>query len=93
MIGGKDPWKDLYSRRFCYLTCGVVGFPGGSVVKIPPAYAGNAEDVGLIPGLERSPGEGNGNLLQHSCLENPVDRGAWQALVHRVAKSWPQLSD
>ena len=60
MIGGKDPWKDLYSRRFCYLTCGVVGFPGGSVVKIPPAYAGNAEDVGLIPGLERSPKGGHG---------------------------------
>jgi len=93
VIGGKDPWRDLYSHRFCYLTCGVVGFPGGSVVKIPPAYAGDAEDVGLIPGLERSPGEGNGNLLQHSRLENPVDRGAWQAIVHRVAKSWTQLSD
>ena len=63
------------------------------MVKIPPAYAGDAEDVGLIPGLERSPGEGNGNLLQHSRLENPVDRGAWQAIVHRVAKSWTQLSD
>ena len=91
MISGKGPWRDLHSRRFCYLTCGVAGFPGGSMGKIPPAYAGDAEDVGLIPGLERSPGEGNGNALQHSCLENTVDRGAWQATVHRVAESWTQL--
>ena len=48
------------------------GFPGGSVVKAPPANAGN---MGLIPGSARSPGEGNGNPLQYSCLENPVDRG------------------
>ena len=54
-----------------------MGFPGGSVVKNPPANAG---DVGLIPGLGRSPGEGNGNPLQYSCLENPMDRGAWQAI-------------
>ena len=53
MIGGKDPWRDLYSHRFCYLTSGVVGFPGGSVVKIPPAYAGDAEDVGLKDPLEK----------------------------------------
>ena len=70
-----------------------MGFPDGSMVKIPPAYAGRTEDVGLILGLERSPGEGNDNPLQHSCLENPVDRGAWQAIVHRVAKSWTRLSD
>ena len=50
------------------------GFPGGSVVKNPPA---KAEDVGSIFDLGRSPGEGNGNLLQYSCLGNPVDRGAW----------------
>ena len=47
----------------------------------------SAEDWGSIPGLRRSPGEGNGNSLQYSCLENPMDRGAWQAMVHRVAKS------
>ena len=52
----------------------------------------NAGDLGLIPGLGRSPGDGNGNPLQYSCLENSVDRGAWQATVHAVAKSWTQLS-
>ena len=56
------------------------------VVKNPPASAGDIRDAGLIPGLERSPGEGNGNPLQFSCLENPMDRGAWQAIIHRVAK-------
>ena len=53
----------------------------------------NAGDPGSIPGLGRSPGEGNGNPLQYSCLENPTDGGAWQATVHGVAKSWIQLSD
>ena len=51
------------------------------------ASACNAGDLGLIPGLGRSPGEGNGNPLQYSCLENPMDGGAWQAPVHRVAES------
>ena len=60
------------------------GFPGGSVVKNPPA---NARDLGSIPGLGRSPGEGNGNPFQYSCLENPMDRRDWWAAVHRVAKS------
>ena len=59
------------------------GFPDGSVVKNPSANAG---DLGSIPGLGRSPGEGNGNPLQDSCLGNPMDQGAWQALVHGVAK-------
>ena len=53
------------------------------VVKNPPATAGDIRDVGLILGLGRSPGEVNGNLLQYSCLENPTDRGIWQAAVHR----------
>ena len=53
--------------------------------------AGATGDVGLIPGSGRSPGEGNGNPLQDSCLENPMDRGVWWATVHRVAKSWTQL--
>ena len=57
------------------------------VVKNPPANAGDTKDMGLIPGLERSPGEGNGNPVQGSCLENPMDRGAWQAAIHRVPKS------
>ena len=56
-------------------------------------FACNAGDLGLIPGLGRSPGEGNGYPLQYSCLENPMDRGAWQATVHGVTKSWTQLSD
>ena len=62
----------------------------GSEVK---ASACNEEDLGSIPGSGRSPGEGNGNLLQYSCLENPMDGGAWWATVHGVAKSWIRLSD
>ena len=58
-------------------------FPGGSEVKVS---ACNAGDLGSIPGLERSPGEGNGNLHQYSCLENPMDRGTWQATVHVVTR-------
>ena len=55
------------------------------VVKNPIANAGDIKDVGSIPGLERSPGEGHGNPLQYSCLENPMDRGAWQAEVPSIA--------
>ena len=62
-------------------------FPGGEVVKNPPANAGDARDAGWIPGSWRSPGGGNSNLLQYSCLENPMKRGDWRARVHRVAKS------
>ena len=65
-------------------------FPGGSDGK---ASAYNAGDLGSIPGSGRSPGEGNGNPLQYSCLENPMDGGAWLATVHGVAKSWTRLSD
>ena len=61
------------------------------VIKTPPANAGDIRDAGSIPGLGRSPGGGHGNPLQYSCLENPMDRGAWWATVHRVAKSWTQL--
>ena len=63
----------------------IVGFPGGSVVKNPPANAGDAREEGSIRGLERSPGEGNGNSLQHSCLGNPMDRGAWWATIHQFS--------
>ena len=59
------------------------GFLGGSAIKNPTANAG---DVGSIPGLGRSPGEGNSNPLQSSCLGYPTDRGAWQATVHGVSK-------
>ena len=69
------------------------GFPGGSDGKESICNAG---DLGLIPGLERSPGDGNGNPLQYSCLENAMDRGAWWAIVHRVTESdmieWLTLS-
>ena len=58
------------------------------VVKNPPANAGDIRDMGSIPGSGRSPGEGHGNPLQYSCLENPMDRGVWWATVHGVTKSW-----
>ena len=60
-------------------------------VRNPPASAGDIRDVGSIPESGRSPGGGPGNPLQHSCLENPMDRGAWWAIVHRVAQSRTQL--
>ena len=59
--------------------------------KKPPASAGDITNVGSMPGLGRSPGEENGNPLQYSCLEKPMDRGAWQATVHRVSKSQTRL--
>ena len=68
----------------------MLGFPGGSEGK---ASACNAGDLGSIPGSGRCPGEGNGNPLQYSCLENSMDRGALWATVHGVAKSWTGLSD
>ena len=61
-------------------------FPGGTVVKNPPTNAGDTRDTGWIPGLGRSPSVGNGNALQYYCLGNPMDRGAWQAIIHGVAK-------
>ena len=67
-------------------------FPSGSVENNLPANAGDARDTSSIPGSGKSPGRGNGNLLQYSCLENPMDRGALQATVHRVAKSQTRLS-
>ena len=61
------------------------------VVKNPPANAEDVRDAGSIPGSERLPGGGHGNPLQYFCLENPMDRGAWQATVHRISKSQTQL--
>ena len=69
------------------------GFPGGPVVKDSPASVGVPRDASSIPGSVISPGVGNGTPLQRSCLENPMDRGAWQATAHEVAKSQTQLSD
>ena len=80
------PWRAIFVRIIH-----VYDFPGGSESKVS-AY--NAEDLGSFPGLGRSSGEGNGNPLQYSCLENPMERGAWQApTVHGVAKSQTWLSD
>ena len=64
-----------------------MGFLGGTVVKNPPANAGDARDAGSIPGSGRSPGERNGYPTQCSCLDNSMDRGAWWATVHGVSKS------
>ena len=69
-----------------------LGFPGDTVIKDPPANAGEAGDEGLIPGSGRSPGGGNDNPLQYSYLENSMERGAWQAKIQGVAKSQIQLS-
>ena len=69
-------------------TLWLLGFPGGSVVKNPSINAGAAGDAGSVPRLGRSSGGGHGNPLQCSCLENPMDRGAWRATVHGVTKSW-----
>ena len=69
-----------------------LGFLGGNLVlKNLNAYAGDAGNKGLIPGAGKSPVGGHGSPLQYSCLENPIDRGAWQAIVHGVAKSQTQL--
>ena len=66
-------------------------FPGGARGKEPTCQWGDIWDVGWIPGLGRSPGGGHGSPLQYSCLENPIDRGAWRAAVHGVRKSQTQL--
>ena len=70
-----------------------MGLPHGSTVKDSAATsAGDTADLSLIPGWGRSPGEGNGNPLQYSCLKNPLDKGAWWATVHGVTKSQTRLS-
>ena len=87
-----EPWgnsdcTNLGSNKLRYTQ----GFPSGSVVKNLPANAGNARHASLIPGSRRSPGEGNGNPLQHSCLGNPMDGGAWQATdygMQRIRHDW-----
>ena len=88
--------KDLALIMFCFFNLAASYMdllkcvPGGSEVK---ESASNAGDLGSIPGSGRSPGEGNGNPLQYSCLENPMDGGPWWATVHGVAKSRTRLSD
>ena len=70
-----------------------MSFPGGTVIKNLSANTENTGDACSVPASGRSLRVGNGNLLQYSCLENPMDRGAWRATVHRVAKSRTQLND
>ena len=87
-------FRTYQQSRFSHVNLGTRQkyFPGSTVVKNPLANAENKGDTGLIPGLGRSRGEWNGNPLQYSCLENSMDRGAWRATVHRVAKSWSQMN-
>ena len=80
----------LFSVKLQHESAIGIGFPGGSEVKVS---ASNMGDLGPIPGSGRSPGGGNGNPLEYSCLENPMDGGAWWTVVHGVAKSQTQLSD
>ena len=68
-----------------------MGFPGGAVVKYPLANAGDTGDAGLIPGSGRTLGGGNNNLLQYSCLENPMKRGVWWAIVHGSQRDMTEL--
>ena len=69
----------------------MLGFPGGTNGEELPASAGDIRNVGSIPGSGRSSGKGHGDPLQYSCLQNPMDRGAWWAMIHRVAKSWTRM--
>ena len=83
-------FSPLFETICLFINCTI--FPASPcitmlVVKNPPAKAGDIRDTGSIPGSGRSPGEGNGNPLQYSCLKNPMDRGAWWATVHGVAQS------
>ena len=71
-----EDWEEVWSSQVTL------------VVKNPPAIAGDIRDSGSIPGSGRSPGGEHGNPLQYFCIENPIDREAWWATVHRVAKSW-----
>ena len=89
--GSHQSYKSIYVSLSCCMT----SLPGCTGVKNLPANAGDtrdARDAGVIPGWGKSPGVGNGDPLQYSCLENSMGRGAWWATVHRVAKSWRQLS-
>ena len=85
-LWGKVEWCFVYTPPETLL----LGFPGGSDSK---ESACNVGDLGSVSGLGRSPEGGRGKPLQYSCLENPMDRGAWRAIVHGVTKSWTRLSN
>ena len=78
-INHSNPFEKHFEKAY------ILSFPGGAVVKNPPA---SARDIGSIPGVERLPGIGNGNLLRYSCLENFMNGGTWQAAVHGGRKMW-----
>ena len=84
---GKQRCLHLNLKKFKYLSKVPMSFPGGSVEKNLPTNAGDTGDVSSIPGLGRSPGGGNGNLPQYSCLENPMNRRGWKPTVHGVTES------
>ena len=80
--------QDFWPGCAYFVCCYILGSSQVAlVVKNAPANAGNLGDIGSVPSLRRSYGEGNGNPLQYSCLKNPMNRGAWRAMVHRVAKN------
>ena len=83
----------LFMLHNFFFKLGTLGFLVAQRLKRLPASACNVGDLGSIPGSRRSPGEGNGNPLQYSCLENSMDGGAWWATVHAVTKNWTRLSD
>ena len=87
-LGQEDPLDKGMATHSCIL--GLHRWLSG---KEPTCQAEDARDMGSIPGLGRYPGEGNGYLLQYSCLENPMDRAAWRAIVQWVTKNWTRLSD
>ena len=93
MSSGTHVWDSLTSIIIIFLVTCIINwmeYPGASPVRNLPVYAG---DVGLMPGLGGSPGEGNANPLKYSCLENPMDRGDCQATAYGFAKSQTQLSN
>ena len=92
-IGVSPCRPQILMGRFSQIYWNFGGFPDAAVVKNPSASSGDAGDLGWIPESGRSPGEGNGNPVQYSCLENSKNRGAWQATVHGVAKSQTWLRD
>ena len=88
----RDQTQVFHIARWILYQLSHQGFPGGTSGKEPASQCRRQRDVGLTPGSGRSPEEGHGNPLQYSFLKNSKDRGAWQAIVHRVAKSWTKLS-
>ena len=90
-LSSRSLWSICMNFNFNYISNYVWGFPGSASDKEPTCQCRRCKRCEFIPGLGRSPGGGQGNPLQYSCLENSVDRGAWQATVHRITNSWTWL--